>query len=375
MDIVCCNNSGIFVYDRFYTLQYYRTGLPYRLLNPVMADIDGDGLTEIVVVQANSGAGRIYTYETPAPTPNPRPRSEVHFYSERRCGAAEYVPPPGWYVLKANVVGSGSVTKSPNQVSYARGAVVTLTANPAAGWTFIGWSGDLTGSTNPTTITMDEDKEVNATFTESAILFEDGFESGTFSAWTSTVRSPGETTGISNTSSHSGKYSGSFGSDGSGGYERAYAMKGGLSATELFAHGHFNVDQSGIDVNGDRFYFMTFVAGSSTVAYAGWVRDTSGHLHWQLIIRSGTSYVGFNSAATPALNTWYSVELHWKSDSVSGLGELYVNGALVCSRTNTNTSNYGPATYLRVGLPEIVNCATTMMYADDIALAGSYIGP
>jgi len=66
--------------------------------------------------------------------------------------------------LTVSVVGSGFVVKSPNQSSYPSGTVVTLTAYPLAGSTFTGWSGDLTGSTNPTTITMDVNKVVTATF-------------------------------------------------------------------------------------------------------------------------------------------------------------------------------------------------------------------
>jgi len=42
--------------------------------------------------------------------------------------------------------------------------MVTLTATPASGYVFSGWSGDLGGSTNPTTITMDGNKIVTATF-------------------------------------------------------------------------------------------------------------------------------------------------------------------------------------------------------------------
>ncbi|HOV49718.1 MAG TPA: InlB B-repeat-containing protein [Candidatus Cryosericum sp.] len=66
--------------------------------------------------------------------------------------------------LKVGVVGSGYVTKSPNLSSYLSGTSVTLTAVPLPGYAFTGWSGDLTGLTNPTTIVMDVDKSITATF-------------------------------------------------------------------------------------------------------------------------------------------------------------------------------------------------------------------
>jgi C1A family cysteine protease len=68
------------------------------------------------------------------------------------------------YTLTINTSGSGTVTKSPDQATYTPDTVVTLTANPATGWTFSEWSGDINGVANPTTITMDSDKTVTATF-------------------------------------------------------------------------------------------------------------------------------------------------------------------------------------------------------------------
>jgi hypothetical protein len=41
---------------------------------------------------------------------------------------------------------------------------VTLTAVADPGWQFVGWSGDLTGLANPSTLVMDADKSVLATF-------------------------------------------------------------------------------------------------------------------------------------------------------------------------------------------------------------------
>ena len=71
----------------------------------------------------------------------------------------------GGFTLTITIQGSGSVVKVPDQESYTYGQVVQLTANPAADWVFNHWAGDLSGSTNPTTITMTGNKAVTANFT------------------------------------------------------------------------------------------------------------------------------------------------------------------------------------------------------------------
>jgi hypothetical protein len=52
---------------------------------------------------------------------------------------------PGESIIGVTVVGSGAVTKSPDLASYPLGSRVTLTAVPAAGHTFYGFTGDVTG--------------------------------------------------------------------------------------------------------------------------------------------------------------------------------------------------------------------------------------
>jgi hypothetical protein len=66
--------------------------------------------------------------------------------------------------LTLQIEGAGTVTKDPDQSAYALGTEVELTANPNPGWMFSHWSGDLTGSDNPATITMTDDKVVVASF-------------------------------------------------------------------------------------------------------------------------------------------------------------------------------------------------------------------
>jgi len=72
------------------------------------------------------------------------------------------------YTLTITVSGSGSVTKNPNQATYSYGQVVTLTAVPGTGYLFSSWTGDLSGSQNPTTITMNGNRAVTAHFQDSA---------------------------------------------------------------------------------------------------------------------------------------------------------------------------------------------------------------
>jgi hypothetical protein len=67
------------------------------------------------------------------------------------------------YALSVTAV-NGSVSKTPNKADYTHGETVTLEAVPDVGYHFANWSGDLSGSTNPATITMNSDKSVTANF-------------------------------------------------------------------------------------------------------------------------------------------------------------------------------------------------------------------
>ena len=83
-------------------------------------------------------------------------------------------PSPVTYNLTvtSNPTAGGSVTLAPTQPAegYAAGTSVQLTATAAGGYSFASWSGDLSGSINPDTITMDANKTITANFTEIGVL-------------------------------------------------------------------------------------------------------------------------------------------------------------------------------------------------------------
>ena len=71
-------------------------------------------------------------------------------------------------LLYTAVQGKGSIYPPPGTYSYIPGAQVTLTAIPASGWEFTAWAGDIVGSPNPVTLTLNEYTTAIATFTETS---------------------------------------------------------------------------------------------------------------------------------------------------------------------------------------------------------------
>lgn len=80
--------------------------------------------------------------------------------------------------------GEGTISLAPQATQYQYNSQVTVTATPDDGWVFLGWSGDLSGTENPATLTIDSDKNIVANFTQqsgsstSNLLTNGDFENG-----------------------------------------------------------------------------------------------------------------------------------------------------------------------------------------------------
>jgi hypothetical protein len=87
--------------------------------------------------------------DTPTPTDTPLPTD---------------TPVPQLEYTLTVISGNGTVSKSPNQATYHYGDVVQLTANANAGWTFAYWSGGMSGSSNPVSLTIQGSTVVAANY-------------------------------------------------------------------------------------------------------------------------------------------------------------------------------------------------------------------
>src|SRR5439155_17545952 len=99
------------------------------------------------------------------------------------------------YTLALLASGNGTVTAVPSQATYNHGTSVQITATPAAGWFFDFWTGDTTGTTNPLTFIMRNNKSITANFSQHIYTWN---QSG-FASWATAANgTPARTTPSSN---------------------------------------------------------------------------------------------------------------------------------------------------------------------------------
>ena len=78
------------------------------------------------------------------------------------------------YPLTVSITGSGTVSEEiisagKTTTEYTSGSVIRLTANPLDGWVFTGWSGSVSSTENPIELTVNESKNITATFEISSL--------------------------------------------------------------------------------------------------------------------------------------------------------------------------------------------------------------
>ncbi|KPA09564.1 conserved hypothetical protein, secreted, partial [Candidatus Magnetomorum sp. HK-1] len=147
----------------------------------VKGDIDGSGFIDlkdvIVTLKANIGVDSVIDKTGDINDDQQIGTAEAIFILKLIADIGDEVY--AQYSLKTEMAGQqfavtknaglGLIRLNPPGGSYSPGTVVTVTAKPSMLSTFDGWRGDLSVATNPTTIIMNSNKSIAATFSRPSI--------------------------------------------------------------------------------------------------------------------------------------------------------------------------------------------------------------
>jgi len=177
----------------------------------------------------------------------------------------------------------------------------------------------------------------------SSYIFSDGFESNSFSSWSSVITTSGESVKLSNINPFNGFSEAQFYTSGSTRTrENAYLRKN-VNLQNAKASGFFSFINSAekplLSDNGDKLYLTRLSSSKGDIALAGIVRE-NGVYKWLLYTNGAVT----SSAIPISPNQYYSVALHW--NSTTRTAEMYVNGARILRRT---TNTYSPVARVDMG--------------------------
>jgi len=122
-------------------------------------DVNTDDKLLYALYEAAGEISKLDIGGAPGFTPEPEPEPEYG-------PGPDYVPTTVYYDLTMAVLPEGGGTTDPGigTHTYSAGTVVTLTATVALGYNFVNWTGDASGTSPNTSVTMDADKSVTAHF-------------------------------------------------------------------------------------------------------------------------------------------------------------------------------------------------------------------
>lgn len=200
------------------------------------------------------------------------------------------------------------------------------------------------------------------------ILFQDGFESGDFSKWTSTESvGAGSTETVETNNPFQGKYNGKFSTSSAGAEATVYKTIASAAIVYLRFYAKLDV----LPDNGTHFYFGSIAdavpsAGTGTAVA---ILNTGGQFFW-VLFDDGFGETSEAVASNPSAGVYYSIEL--LRDRTNGIERLYVDGVLKVTRNDALTTD---ATNIAVGTDFNDNGKASNIYHDSVIASTTLIGP
>lgn len=210
---------------------------------------------------------------------------------------------------------------------------------------------------------------------QNEVLFQDGFESGTFSSWSGSTVTSGDSATVTNAISHDGIRCGEFQTESiASGTKRAFVYKNVEECSTIYARGYFYIaDGLPLSDENDRFTLIQFLGVDGNIVCNLQVRKAQGADSFSLLTYRGDIQTA--TATSPRADTWYCLELFAHIDSVNGAFKAYINGIESMSLVNINNTGFGGVLAVRFGLANSINVQQrAKISADSAVISNSYVG-
>jgi hypothetical protein len=246
-------------------------------------------------------------------------------------------------------------------------------------WTCVGYNGTGSfpssgvGSSVTFTITQNSTITWNWNSSPSSYIFSSDFETGSFSEWTGTSVTSGESATVVQTLPHSGSYSALCTTDGASAIARAYCYTNlQTSASQLYALAYVYFNRSVSLNNGNSLWLIQFRdSGGSAIASYGIIGTSQSSAAWACMY--GGSNPAFSTSG-PVAGVWYCIEAYFNKTASGNSLILYINGIQVAS-LSSNTSGANNVAQVRIGVAYNDPGYTLSLYVDTVIIDNKYIPP
>jgi hypothetical protein len=206
--------------------------------------------------------------------------------------------------------------------------------------------------------------------TTSAVLFSDGFESGTLpGAWKATNVSPTNSLSLDTVLRHSGNASlRAVQTQNSAGNANVSVSIAGQTALDVRGYYYLNNP-----VNWGAVQIMSLYAQAQ---FIGWVTYNVDPSTPTLTVYNGANNTLYTCTQPPSLNAWHSIELQYVlSATATGSFTLWMDGVQVCRATGVVTSLSGLSIdQVVVGIDSADPTGGLTVHVDDVVVSKTYIG-
>lgn len=219
---------------------------------------------------------------------------------------------------------------------------------------------------------MDAAHTITAKFEKTNEIYMDDFESGDFSGWTRTEQGANTICTVQAATKYNGSYAALFqrSSSSSGTYDQAWKTLS-EAHNELYVRFYFSSDTFSGN-NGDDVTVFKIKDQGDTDRVRLRLMKVAGGMRLDFLFYQDGSWRQQNNLIVLGLNGWYSIEIHYKTDSSTGVAEIWVNGNSKYSAVNINTGLYA-LNQVWIGFDYAYPAPMTLYY-DSFVVADAYIG-